>query len=174
MRFSIFQKSKFRGYSLCLLAFCRATFRVLPTKTVFVLFPITLSSVLLLLFLASFLPTVFYNSTRWFKYDRDKLWLVYTQIVPVIFEPPCICILSQWSQTISVWVSPLYDPLSILGPPVEWHWQWSTERSIPVPVCSPRIRTPWDWIRDSDQKSVAKCLGRGTLISLTFEYGTDR
>jgi hypothetical protein len=30
-----------------------------------------------------------YNNTRWFKYDRDKLWLVYTQIVPVIFEPPC-------------------------------------------------------------------------------------
>jgi hypothetical protein len=28
--------------------------------------------------------------TRWFKYDRDKLLLVYTQIVPVIFEPPCI------------------------------------------------------------------------------------
>ena len=28
--------------------------------------------------------------TRWFKYDRDKLWLVYTQKVPVIFEPPCI------------------------------------------------------------------------------------
>jgi hypothetical protein len=30
-----------------------------------------------------------YASTRWFKYDRDKLWLVYTQIIPVIFEPPC-------------------------------------------------------------------------------------
>jgi hypothetical protein len=30
------------------------------------------------------------NNTRWFKYDRDKLWLVYTQIIPVIFEPPCI------------------------------------------------------------------------------------
>ena len=30
------------------------------------------------------------ENTRWFKYDRDKLWLVYTQIVPVIFEPPCI------------------------------------------------------------------------------------
>jgi hypothetical protein len=30
------------------------------------------------------------SSTRWFKYDLDKLWLVYTQIVPVIFEPPCI------------------------------------------------------------------------------------
>jgi hypothetical protein len=27
--------------------------------------------------------------TRWLKYDRDKLWLVYTQSVPVIFEPPC-------------------------------------------------------------------------------------
>jgi hypothetical protein len=26
--------------------------------------------------------------TTWFKYDRDKLWLVYTQSVPVIFEPP--------------------------------------------------------------------------------------
>ena len=29
------------------------------------------------------------HDTRWFKYDRDKLSLVYTQIVPVIFEPPC-------------------------------------------------------------------------------------
>jgi hypothetical protein len=29
------------------------------------------------------------NYTRWFKYDRDKLRLVYTQNVPVIFEPPC-------------------------------------------------------------------------------------
>jgi hypothetical protein len=32
------------------------------------------------------------RTTRWFKYDRDKLWLLYTQIVPVIFEPQCICI----------------------------------------------------------------------------------
>jgi hypothetical protein len=30
------------------------------------------------------------RNTRWFIYDRDKLWLVHTQIVPVIFEPPCI------------------------------------------------------------------------------------
>jgi hypothetical protein len=30
------------------------------------------------------------HSTRWFKHYRDKLWLVYTQIVPIIFEPPCI------------------------------------------------------------------------------------
>jgi hypothetical protein len=30
------------------------------------------------------------RTTRWFKYDRDKLWLVYAQSVPVIFEPPCI------------------------------------------------------------------------------------
>ena len=39
-------------------------------------------------------------NTRWFKYDRDKLWLVYTQIVPVIFEPPCIHTnwLSYWGQ----------------------------------------------------------------------------
>jgi hypothetical protein len=29
------------------------------------------------------------DHTKWFKYDRDKLWLVYTQIVPVIFEPSC-------------------------------------------------------------------------------------
>ena len=33
------------------------------------------------------------GNTRWFKYDRDKLWLVYTQSVPVIFEPPCMCII---------------------------------------------------------------------------------
>jgi hypothetical protein len=32
---------------------------------------------------------VWEDNIRWFKYDRDKLWLVYTQIVPVIFEPPC-------------------------------------------------------------------------------------
>jgi hypothetical protein len=31
-----------------------------------------------------------------FKYDRDKLWLVYTQSVPVIFEPPC-----KWFITMS-------------------------------------------------------------------------
>jgi hypothetical protein len=31
-----------------------------------------------------------YRYTRWFKYDRDKLWLVYTQIVPVISEPTCM------------------------------------------------------------------------------------
>jgi hypothetical protein len=30
--------------------------------------------------------------TRWFKYDQDKLCLIYTQIVLVIFEPPCILI----------------------------------------------------------------------------------
>ena len=32
------------------------------------------------------------SNTRWFKYDRDKLWLIYTQIVPVIFEPPYISV----------------------------------------------------------------------------------
>ena len=38
------------------------------------------------------------ESTRWFKYDRDKLWLVYTQIVPVIFEPPCSRRFSQFCE----------------------------------------------------------------------------
>ena len=40
-----------------------------------------------------------YLYTRWFKYDRDKLWLVYTQIVPVIFEPPCIWIFIHFFAT---------------------------------------------------------------------------
>jgi hypothetical protein len=34
-------------------------------------------------------PVCYVIRTRWFKYNRDKLWLVYTQSVPVIFEPPC-------------------------------------------------------------------------------------
>ena len=41
------------------------------------------------------------NCTRWFKYDRDKLWLVYTQIVPVIFEPPCTSVPELY---VSAWV----------------------------------------------------------------------
>jgi hypothetical protein len=39
--------------------------------------------------------------TRWVKYDRDKLWLVYTQIVPVIFEPPCILNRARWRRVVS-------------------------------------------------------------------------
>ena len=38
-------------------------------------------------------PARSHTSTRWFKYDQDKLWLVYTQIVAVIFEPPCVIFL---------------------------------------------------------------------------------
>ena len=34
-------------------------------------------------------PQCYVICTRWFKYDRDKLRVVYTQIVPVISEPPC-------------------------------------------------------------------------------------
>ena len=30
------------------------------------------------------------TDTRWFKYDRDYLCVNKSQIVPVIFEPPCI------------------------------------------------------------------------------------
>jgi hypothetical protein len=48
--------------------------------------------------------------TRWFKYDRDKLWLVYTQIVPVLFEPPCIY--RQVNTKISVFVYISYLPVS--------------------------------------------------------------
>jgi hypothetical protein len=33
-------------------------------------------------------------NTRRFKYDQDKLWLVYKQIVPVIFEPPCTLVIN--------------------------------------------------------------------------------
>ena len=44
------------------------------------------------LLFATILSSLSTQCTRWFKYDRDKLWLVYTQIVPVIFEPPCTCI----------------------------------------------------------------------------------
>jgi hypothetical protein len=43
--------------------------------------------------------------TRWFRYDRDKLWLVYTQIVPVIFELPCI--LNSWVGSVSFMFKPV-------------------------------------------------------------------
>ena len=45
-------------------------------------------------------PQCYVISTRWFKYDRDKLWRVYTQSVPVIFEPPCIF---NSKGTVAVW-----------------------------------------------------------------------
>jgi hypothetical protein len=32
--------------------------------------------------------------TRWFKYDRDDLCVNKSQFVPVIFEPPCICVIT--------------------------------------------------------------------------------
>jgi len=34
--------------------------------------------------------TVHLDNTRWFKYDRDWCRQIYTQVVPVIFEPPCV------------------------------------------------------------------------------------
>ena len=45
--------------------------------------------------------------TRWFIYDRDKLWLVYTQIVPVIFKPPCRLQRDQLSKDKVIFVSAL-------------------------------------------------------------------
>jgi hypothetical protein len=35
------------------------------------------------------------QNTRWFKYDRDYLCVNKSQFVPVIFEPPCICPVSE-------------------------------------------------------------------------------
>jgi hypothetical protein len=32
------------------------------------------------------------GNTRWFKYDREDLCVNKSQFVPVIFEPPCMCI----------------------------------------------------------------------------------
>ena len=49
--------------------------------------------------------------TRWFKYDRNKLWLVYTQIVPVISEPPCkLCTVLGISLHITVLVVTVEKP----------------------------------------------------------------
>jgi hypothetical protein len=48
-----------------------------------------LEILLCIVFLVAICPVPSEVYRRWFKYDRDKLWLVYTQIVPVIFEPPC-------------------------------------------------------------------------------------
>ena len=70
-------------------------------------------------------------NTRWFKYDRDKLWLVYTQIIPVIFEPPCTI------QTPHFWVD------SIVGqhvtPFVRLSWLWIPDESkiMNAEVCGP-------------------------------------
>jgi hypothetical protein len=54
--------------------------------------------------------------TRWLKYDRDKLWLVYTQIVPVIFEPPCkfVTIFMKTATNASIWNAPLRVPRNTL------------------------------------------------------------
>ena len=38
---------------------------------------------------------IYWDATRWFKYDRDWCRQIYTQTVPVIFEPPCT--ISRWS-----------------------------------------------------------------------------
>jgi hypothetical protein len=39
--------------------------------------------------LQCYIPTEY---TRWFKYDRDYLFVNKSQFVPVIFEPPCIIV----------------------------------------------------------------------------------
>jgi hypothetical protein len=42
-----------------------------------------------LVFVSVFGKRLSRESTRWFIYDRDKHWLVYTQTVAVRFQPPC-------------------------------------------------------------------------------------
>ena len=49
--------------------------------------------------------TVHVESTRWFKYGRDKLWLIYTQSVPVIFEPPC----TTYRHPVAYWVKRCFE-----------------------------------------------------------------
>ena len=67
---------------LCLLASCRR--KKFASKCCCWL----IDRVLHLKRLSSLSSLLLYN-TRLFKYDRDKLWLVYTQTVPVILEPTC-------------------------------------------------------------------------------------
>jgi hypothetical protein len=67
-----------------------------------------------------------FTYTRWFKYDRDKLWLVYTQIVPVIFEPPCICV--YYMRVLSV-SSVKYMEFSDSGSDKQWQQQWWCSRA---------------------------------------------
>jgi hypothetical protein len=67
------------------------------------LLPVVNEQVLRMVYFAHFHSQLGYG-TRWFKYDRDKLRLVYTQIVPVIFEPPCIIFWGSSSSMRSVFV----------------------------------------------------------------------
>jgi hypothetical protein len=86
------------------------------------------------------------TGTRWFKYDRDKLWLVYTQIDPVIFEPPCILWCNKLLLTRLIFV-PRYDTVAIVYELlVLWfsgvllirvfcsHWRWNRWRVLAVGV----------------------------------------
>jgi hypothetical protein len=70
--------------------------------------------------------------TRWFKYDRDKLWLVYTQLVPVIFEPPCniahvLCMLGKATNMHAHTDVPVYPPFP---PPHNTHTHTHTQKYI--------------------------------------------
>jgi LSD1 subclass zinc finger protein len=58
--------------------------------------------------------SLLFSYTRWLKYDRDKLWLVYTQSVPVIFEPPCIFRMQN--------KPPVCLQNLILKSKIWWHW----------------------------------------------------
>jgi len=64
------------------------------------------------------LTTCHTQYTRWFKYDWDWCCQIYTQVVPVIFEPPCtwdsgICIFLFNRTTLQVFVTYLTGALYV-------------------------------------------------------------
>jgi hypothetical protein len=63
-----------------------------------------------------------WSNTGWFKYDWNKLWLVYIQIVPVISEPPCIWKTEDLGQkSVSVTCCPQQ-----IAHGLHWDWSWDS------------------------------------------------
>jgi len=65
--------------------------------------PICLGPALDYVIFAIYFSNIGLVSTRWFKYDRDWCRQIYTQIVPVIFESPCIIVMSSNLRISKAW-----------------------------------------------------------------------
>ena len=65
--------------------------------------PYVSDRLLIMLFSQSISRTSVLVSTRWFKYDRDWCRQIYTQIVPIIFESPCIIVMSSNLRISKAW-----------------------------------------------------------------------
>jgi hypothetical protein len=78
--------------------------------------------------------------TRWFKYDRDKLWLVYTQIVPVILEPPCI-ILYYCLHIKTTCFDLSFGHLLVVSPTLEYSQLWGISLKLynSIYMCTPIV-----------------------------------